>query len=128
MSQMNQLEQFKMQLEALKASGVDIDPEKITEDVIRGPQERAADLAKLTQEEREKAYFDLAIQKVLQLMSDWKGHYKDKGRRLNVIVRIEKDNSADAYGEKYIFDDNLQVINMIEIGTKGKYEKAIEEQ
>jgi len=127
MSQTNQLEQFRMQLEKLKASGVNIDPDKITEEVVKAPQELAQELAKLSKEEREEEYFNMAVQKVLQLMSDWKDHYRGKGRRLNLIVRIEKDNSADAYGEKYIFDDNLQVINMIEIGTKGKYEKVLEE-
>ena len=127
MSQKNSLEQFKLQLERLKDQGVDIDPQKITEDVVRSQREREEDLKKLSQEERDQKCFDLAVTKVIQLMNDWYHHYREKGRRLNTIVRIEKDDSADAYGEKYVFDEKMQVINMIEIGTKGKYEKVLEE-
>lgn len=113
MSQPNQLEQFRMQLEKLKASGVDIDPDKITEEVIRGPEERAADLAKLSQEEREKAYFDLAVQKVLQLMSDWKGHYKDKGRKLSeetkAKLRGRKGKKSSSYGKDFGKKDYIAI-------------------
>ena len=119
-NQSNQLEVFRQRLEQLKEKGVDIDPDKVTEEIIN-PQipEDTSD------EERREKMYNLTVQKVLQLLEDFKGHYRQKGRKLKVIVRIEKENSADAFGEKFVYDEDVEVISMIEIGTKGKYEKAI---
>lgn len=114
----NQLEVFRQRLEQLKEQGVDIDPDKITEEVVN-PQipEDTSD------EERQEKMYNLSIQKVIQLLEDFKSHYRPKGRKLKVIVKIEKENSADAFGEKFVYDEDVEVISMIEIGTKGKYEK-----
>jgi hypothetical protein len=117
---MSQLDVFRQRLEQLKAQGVDIDPEKVTEEIMN-PQlpENMPD------EEKEEKLWQLTLTKVLQLMEDFKDHYRPKGRNLKVIIRIEKENSADAFGEKFVYDDDIEVISMIEIGTKGKYEKVI---
>jgi hypothetical protein len=117
----NQLEVFRQRLEELKEQGVDIDPEKITEEIIN------PELPEDTSEkDRKEKLYNLTIQKVIQLLEDYKDHYQPKGRTLKVIVRIEKENSADAFGEKFVYDEDIEVISMIEIGTKGKYEKAIQ--
>jgi hypothetical protein len=117
----NQLEVFRQRLEQLKEQGVDIDPDKVTEEIIN-PQipEDTSD------EERREKLYNLTVQKVIQLLDDFKNHYQPKGRTLKVIIRIEKENSADAFGEKFVYDEDIEVISMIEIGTKGKYEKVIQ--
>jgi hypothetical protein len=122
---MSNLETFRMRLEQLKQQGADIDPSKVTEEIVDSHLQLVKDMGK---EEREQKLFDLTLAKIVDLVTDFKEHYRPKGRKLKVIIRIEKDNSADAYGEKFVYDDDMQVINMIEIGTKGKYEKAIEER
>ena len=124
---MSQLETFRLRLEQLKEQGVDIDPDKLTEEIVQSHQQVLEDEKKLSEEERIEKRFQLTLRKVIELMSDFKDHYQPKGRNLKVIIRIEKENSADAYGEKFVYDNDMEVINMIEIGTKGKYEKAIEE-
>ena len=124
MTQTNQLEVFRQRLEQLKEAGVDIDPEKITEEIVN-PQQIPKDLS---EEERKKKLFELTRSKVISLIDDFDSHYREKGRNLKIIVRIEKENSADAFGEKFVFDDDMEVISMIEIGTKGKYEKVIVEE
>jgi hypothetical protein len=119
------MDMFRLRLEQLKAQGVDIDPQKITEEVIESLQPK--NIKDLTAEEIEEKAYNLTLKKVIELINDYRDHYKPKGRTLKVIVRVEKDNSADAFGEKFVFDEGMEVINMIEIGTKGKYQKAIEE-
>lgn len=117
----NQLDVFRQRLEQLKEQGVDIDPEKVTEEIMNPqiPEDTS-------EEDRREKLYNLTIEKVLQLLEDFKSHYRPKGRKLKVIVRIEKENSADAFGEKFVYDEDVEVISMIEIGTKGKYEKAIQ--
>ena len=119
----NQLDTFRMRLEELKKQGVDIDPQKVTDEIVN-PQDIPKDL---NEEEKREKLFDLTKSKIISLVDDFKSHYRQKGRKLKVIVRIEKENSADAYGEKFVYDDDMEVISMIEIGTKGKYQKVIEE-
>ena len=121
---MSQLENFRLRLEQLKEQGVDINPEKITQEVIQAqtiPEDTS-------EEDKAEELFKLAKQRIVGLLVDWKNHYRPKGRKLKVWVRIEKDNSADAYGEKFVYDDDLEVVSVIEIGTKGKYEKPLEEK
>jgi hypothetical protein len=118
---MNQLDAFRQRLEQLKEQGVDIDPEKVTEEIINPVQA----IDELPEEEKKEKLYEMGLGKVISLIEDFKSHYRPKGRKLKVIIRIEKENSADAYGEKFVFDEDLEVISMIEIGTKGKYEKAI---
>ena len=117
-----QLEVFRQRLEQLKDQGVDIDPDKVTEEIMNPQQIEQKDLS---EEEKRQKYFELTKQKVIGLIDDFESHYRPKGRKLKVIIRIEKENSADAFGEKFVFDEDMEVISMIEIGTKGKYEKAI---
>jgi len=119
----NQLETFRMRLEQLKEQGVDIDPDKVTEEILN-PQV----LEDLEKKEKEQKLFDLTLSKVIELITDFNEHYKPKGRKLKVIIRIDKENSADAYGEKFVYSEDMEVISMIEIGTKGKYEKVLEEK
>ena len=118
----NQMEVFRQRLEQLKESGVDIDPEKITEEIINPQQIINSDLS---ENEKKQKFYELLKEKVVNLIDDFDGHYRPKGRKLKVIIRIEKENSADAFGEKFVFDKDMEVISMIEIGTKGKYEKVI---
>ncbi len=119
----NQLEVFRMRLEQLKEQGVDIDPDKITEEILNPPIPED-----LGEKEKEQKLFDLTLSKVIELVTDFNEHYKPKGRKLKVIIRIEKENSADGYGEKFVYSEDMEVISMIEIGTKGKYEKVLEEK
>lgn len=120
---MSQLENFRIRLEQLKEQGMDIDPEKITQEVIQAqiPEDTS-------EEDRVEELFKLLKQKVVGLLVDFKNHYKPKGRKLSVIVKIEKENNADAFGEKFVYDDDMEVISIIEIGTLGRYEKPIEEK
>jgi hypothetical protein len=116
---MSQLENFKLQLEELKKQGVDIDPEKVTQEIVQTPVE----LQKMKQEEREEKLFVLVKEKIDSLLHDYFSHYRPKGRKLRVAVEIAKENCADKYGEKFIYSDKFEVISVIGIGTKGKYEK-----
>lgn len=128
---MSQLETFRLRLEQLKEQGVDIDPEKVTEEIIETHTKMIEDAneeeQKLALEKKRKELFELTKSRTIGLINDFRDHYQAKGRKLKVIIRVEKENSADAYGEKFVYDDDMQIISMIEIGTKGKYEKAIEE-
>ena len=63
-----------------------------------------------------------------ELLDDYENFYKEKGRKLKIAIEIVKENSADKYGEKFVFSDDIHVISVIGIGTKGKYEKVIEEK
>lgn len=123
-NQKNQLETFKLRLEELKEQGVDIDPEKVTEEIV---QAHNRFLDELPKEEKEKKLFELAKEKVISLLDDYQNFYRPKGRKIKIMVEIEKDNAADKYGEKFIYSDDMSVISVIGIGTKGKYEKVLEE-
>jgi len=113
------LDNFRMKLEELRKRGVDIDPDNVVEQIIKAPEE----LAKLDKEEREELMFALAKEKVDKLLEDFFSFYRPKGRRLRVAIEIVKDDCADKYGERFVFSDNMSVISVIGIGTKGKYEK-----
>lgn len=121
---MSNLDVFRMRLEQLKEQGVDVDPEKLTQEIVEAHKE----LEKLPEKEKQKVLFELVRQKIMTLLDDYQNFYQDKGRKLQVIVRVKKENSADAFGENFVFSNEMEVISMIEIGTKGKYEKVIEEQ
>ena len=121
----DQLETFKLRLEELKKMGVDIDPEKITEEVMQA--QIPVDASEKEKEEEDKRLFELIREKVIGLIDDYNNFYRPKGRKLRVVVEIVKENSADKFGEKFIYSDTMDVISVIGIGTKGKYEKTIEE-
>ncbi len=64
-----------------------------------------------------------AINKLNNLINDYKEFYGPKGRQLEVIVKIKKNHSADSFSESWVFNDLIKITQFIEIGTKGKYEK-----
>lgn len=112
-----QLENFKVQLEKLKAKGVDIDTEQIVNE-IKNPVIKEKEESNFN-----KDNFDLARKKIDKLLDDFYSFYGPKGRSLKVQLYIGKENSADNFSEKFVYEDNkLEVIQIVEIGTKGKYE------
>lgn len=119
----NQLEVFKLRLEQLKDMGVDVDPEKIAEEIMKPqiPEDK-------TEEEKEAILFDLAKAKAIEFIDDYHNFYKPKGRKLRVIIEVIKKNCADKFGERFVYSDDLEVVTLIGIGTKGKYEKVLEEE
>ncbi len=110
-----QLDNFKKQLDKLKAQGADIDPEQVLEE-IKNPV--------IVEEPKfNENWFLLAKQKVENLLNDFHQFYGPKGCSLRVQVYIGKENSADTFTERFVYEENkLEVIHTVEIGTKGKYE------
>ena len=58
------------------------------------------------------------------LIKGYEDYYAPKGRGLRITVEITKENAADTYGERWVFgkDNKMEVISLIHIGTKGKYQ------
>lgn len=110
-----QLDNFKKQLNKLKAQGVDIDTEQLIKE-IQNP------VIKEEPKFNEEA-FALAKIKINKLLDDYQNFYGLKGCTLKVEVYIGKENSADTFTENFPYVPNkLEVIHTVEIGTKGKYE------
>ena len=109
---MADLDGFKKQLEKLKEStGVDFDTNKIVESVQSTP-EKAFD----------KEAFIMARIQLDALVKGFEDYYAAKGRGLRVTVEITKEDSADTHGERWVFGDGIEVMSIIQIGTKGKYQ------
>ena len=116
------MKQFKDQLNELKRRGADINPEEIIKDLITPPEAQVVDEFEVS---FDKKVFGLLKEKVLKLLDDFENFYGPKGRGLSVAIHIQKENSADRYSETFPYTDTQSIVHIVDIGTKGKYEKII---
>ena len=85
-----------------------------------------SNVTKITDDEQieiDEVPLNAAINKLSSLVKDYREFYGPKGRQLEIIVKIKKNNSADSFSESWVFNDLIKISQIIEIGTKGKYEK-----
>jgi hypothetical protein len=114
------MDAFKKQLEELKRKGANIDPDQIVSDMTTLPEQKVV-------EEFESSFdrkaFQLMKQKVIKLLEDYEKFYGPKGRGLSVAMHVQKDDCADRFSETFNYiPDKLSIVNIVDIGTKGKYE------
>ena len=114
------MEGFKKQLKALKSKGADIDPDAIIQDLIT-----SAPITKIEEFENSfnKKAFQILKQKVMKLLDDFENFYGPKDRGLSIAIHVQKDNSADRFSETFPYTEKLSIVHIVDIGTKGKYEK-----
>jgi hypothetical protein len=112
-----QLETFKKQLEEWKeeTGNENLDVEGIVSKVKeQEPEEREVF--------NKEAFYVLRL-KLDELVKDYEDFNGPKGRKLNIIFEVEKENAADRYAEEYNFGENMRITVITHIGTKGKYQK-----
>ena len=118
----NDVAGFKKQLEELKRKGADIDPDAIISDLTKPPEVT-------TVEEFENSFdskaFQLMKYKVATLLEDFEKFYGPKGRGLSIAIHVQKENSADRFSETFPYTDDLSIVHIVDIGTKGKYEPVV---
>lgn len=122
MSNKDGMKAFRKQLEELKRKGADVDVDKIIEDLTTPP---AVQVAEEFQSTFDAKAFVLLKEKVIKLLEDFEGFYGPKGRGLSVAIHVQKNNSADRYSETFPYTDNISIVHIVDIGTKGKYEPVI---
>jgi hypothetical protein len=114
-----QLDNFRKHLNALKEKGVDINPDKVVDEVLAPPTEAPK---KDTFDRKRWAMLRTQLNK---LLDDFEHFHGDKGRGIGVTVHITKPDNADRFTEKFEFDSNIILLSIQDIGTKGKYEPVV---
>lgn len=117
---MSQLDSFRKQLEKLKESTeLDINIDKIVSSISE-QQKGDKPESKLDRESLIMARIHLD-----SLIRDYELYHGPRGKKLELIVRIIKENAADQVGEQWVFGDGRITVKKFEqIGTKGKYQKV----
>ena len=69
--------------------------------------------------------FQLMKYKVATLLEDFEKFYGPKGRGLSIAIHVQKENSADRFSETFPYTDDLSIVHIVDIGTKGKYEPVV---
>ena len=114
------MEGFKKQLEELKRRGANIDPDAIVADLTTLPENQVEKF----ESSFDRKAFQLMKQKVIKLLEDFENFYGPKGRGLSVAMHVQKDDAADRFSETYNYiPDKLSIVHIVDIGSKGKYEK-----
>lgn len=115
------MEGFKKQLEELKRKGADIEPDEIIQDLTTpAPVQKVEEF----ESSFDRNAFQLLKQKAIKLLDDYENFYGPKGRGLSLAIHIQKENCADRFSETFNYiPDKLSIVHIVDIGTKGKYEK-----
>jgi hypothetical protein len=120
----SQLQTLKEKQERAKENVEDIEPinpDEIINELITPAKKEEIDEF---EDSFDKKAWSLMRKQIDKLLDDFENFYGPKGRGLSVAIHVQKENCADRYADNYPYvPDKLSIVHIVDIGTKGKYEK-----